>query len=140
MKKRIILTAVFLVTLSGIAFSQDTTQTVTGQFSVREALCGKWLSSSYTENGRKGNDFYVFMEFQKNGKYIYIENDEPIKDDSGAETGTWELADDTVIVFDKGTDDEDRMNIVSIGDKVLNVNYASGKILLNITFVPGNYK
>lgn len=139
MIKRIILTAVFFVTLSGIAFSQDTTQTATKQLSVKEALCQKWLSTSYTENGRKGNDFYVFMEFQKNGKYVYIENDEPIKDDSGAETGTWELANDTVIVFDKGTDDEDSMNIVSIGDKVLNVNYASGKILLNITFVPGKY-
>jgi len=84
--------------------------------------------------------FTFLWSFKKNGKYVYIEDDEPIKDDSCAETGTWELADDTVIVFDKGTDDEDRMNIVSIGDKALNVNYASGKILLNITFVPGNYK
>ncbi len=140
MIKRIIFAAVFFVTLSGIAFTQDTTQTVTGQLSVKEALCRKWLSSSYTENGRKGNDFYVYMEFQKNGKYVYIEDDEPIKDDSGAETGTWELANDTVIVFDKGTDDEDRMSIVSISGKVLNVNYTSGKVLLNITFVPGNYK
>ncbi len=140
MKKRIIFTAVLFVTLSGIVFSQDTTQTVTGQLSVKEALCQKWLSSSYTENGRKGSDFYVYMEFQKNGKYVYIEDDEPIKDDSGAETGTWELSDETVIVFDKGTDEEDRMNIVSIGDKGLNVNYTSDKVLLNITFFPGNYK
>ena len=129
-----------LLISSGTSYSQDTTQTVTQKPPVKEILCRKWLSVSYTEDGKKGNDFFVFMDFQKNGKYVYIEDDMPIKEDTRAETGTWELLNDNVILFDKGTEDEDRMNIVSIDEKGLNVNYNSGNVLMNITFIPGNFK
>lgn len=140
MNMKLLTSVIFLLMFTGIAFPQDTTQTVTQKPSVKEILCRKWLSVSYTEDGKKGNDFYVFMEFQKDGRYTYIEDDEPIKEDTRAETGTWELLNDNIILFDKGTDDEDRMSIVSIDEKGLNVNYSFDKVLMNISFVPGNYK
>ncbi len=140
MIKNILLSLIFLVVFSGFAFAQDTTQTSTQKVPVKDILCRKWLSTSYTEDGKKGNDFYVFIDFQKNGRYVYIEDDEPIEDDKWAEQGTWELVNDSVILFDKGTDDEDRMNIVSIDDKGLNVNYSFEKVHMNISFVPGSFK
>ncbi|MCE1165998.1 MAG: lipocalin family protein [Bacteroidetes bacterium] len=116
----------------------DTLQSV--KIPVKQFLCKKWLSSSYTEDGKKGNDLFMFIEFQNNGKYVYIEDDNPIKDDTWAEYGTWEIVNDNILIFDKGTEDEDRMNIVTIDDKTLNVNYNFNKVLMNITFIPGNFK
>lgn len=142
MNKYIVFSFVIFFFPFSLIFAQDgnTDTLMKMKVPVKEMLCRSWLSSSYTEEGKKGNDFFMYIEFQKNGRYVYIEDDMPIKEDTWAENGTWELVNDNIIIFDKGTDDEDRMNIVSVDEKSLNVNYSFDKVLMNITFIPGKFK
>lgn len=92
-----------------------------------------WTIEEFIENGKKFSDedmVEVVVDFKEDGSYIYWEENE-------ADNGRWEMsADNTKIVFDKGTADELVWDIVSFDATKLVVKFSVDKSKYKFTFSP----
>jgi len=126
MKKLIFFIFASLIFISCTTYSQDNQDTK--QLSAKDMLCIKWKISDYKENGEKADMPEVYIEFKSDGKYVYKEED--------TEEGIWEVSDDKTIIFDKGTDDEEKWDVNSLETQKLNVKYTEDKTEYECSFVP----
>lgn len=97
---------------------------------IKSKLYRYWELREYKENG-KAQDLPEFLiEFKSDGNYYSIEEDEP-------DTGTWVISDDeTKIIFDKDTENEDVWNIISLEDSKLVVKFSNEGRSYQYTLLP----
>ncbi|MDD5362322.1 MAG: hypothetical protein PHN88_09330 [Ignavibacteria bacterium] len=133
MKNIIFSLVLFAFLFSGHAHSQDSAET---KPSVKEILCTKWMLSEYTENGVKTDSPVIYIMFKNSGQYIYKEESDFTNENSDTDIGVWILTDKNEIVFDKGTDDEEIWNIVSIDASKLVVKYTEDNTIVQGVFIP----
>ena len=125
----IILFFSFLLCANGYSNPLDSVNIVT-----KENLIKMWVLKEYKENG-KIQDLYEYeIELRLNGSYSETEEDETTK-------GTWELNENnTSIVFDKNTLDQDEWLIVNLEPEKLTVKFSDEDKNYQFILIPSKEK
>jgi len=100
---------------------------------VSQDLIKVWAIEEYIENGNKFSKEdmdEIVVDFKEDKTYIYREENQTFK-------GKWELTDDeTKIIFDKGSADEEVWEIISFDVSKLVVKFSIDKTKYKFTFLP----
>lgn len=100
---------------------------------VSQDLIKVWAIEEYIENGNKFSKEdmdEIVVDFKEDKTYIYREENQTFK-------GKWELTDDeTKILFDKGSADEEVWEIISFDVSKLVVKFSIDKTKYKFTFLP----
>ena len=122
----------FLSIISAIFFflcSQVNAQT-SDSSDIKSKLNKYWELKEFKENGKAQDLPEYLIEFKPDGTYYSIEEDEP-------DNGAWTLNDDnTKIIFDKDTQDEEVWTIISLEDSKLVVKFTNEGKNYQYTLLP----
>ena len=97
---------------------------------IKSKLNKYWELKEFKENGKTQDLPEYLIEFKPDGTYYSIEEDEP-------DNGAWTLNDDnTKIIFDKDTQDEEVWTIISLEDSKLVVKFTNEGKNYQYTLLP----
>jgi len=93
-------------------------------------LVNKWSLNDLKINGNTTDSPAYIFELKADGSYTQV-------DDGEVDNGTWVLSDDgKAMIFDKGTEDEETWNIISIVPDKLVITFTDEGNKFILTFVP----